>query len=378
MSTHRVAMNLLWCVPGVGGSEEYLVRQLLGLAAISHDYDVHVFAPRGFSARQPLVAASCTVHEAPSSCARRAMRIVLEHTWLAWNTRGFHVVHHGGGSIPRIGNRATLLTIHDVQWIDYPNYVAPIKLRYLRNMVPSSVRRAIRIAVPSHFVADTLVRAFEVSPDKVGVVRHGLETTFDGEATPEASLRASLGLGEGPVLVYPAITHPHKNHEFLLQLMADGAGAWADPSLRLVFAGSAGSSEDAVRARVVALGLSGRVVMPGRVSYADRNGLLALADAMVFPSEYEGFGAPVIEAMRFGTPVICSDRASLPEVAGDAGLVCPLVASDWVKALDDVRIRRDELITAGHARALQFTADISAAELVEQYDIVVAASRRNQ
>lgn len=378
MSMHRVAVNLLWCVPGVGGSEEYLVRQLLGLSAISHEYEVHVFAPRGFSERQPLVAATCTVHEAPNSCARRAMRIVLEHTWLAWHTRGFHVVHHGGGSIPRVGNGRTLLTIHDVQWVDYPDYVAPIKLRYLRTMVPSSLRRAIRIAVPSHFVADTLVRAFGVSPDKVGVVRHGLEATFDGETTPEQSLRTSLGLGAGPVLVYPAITHPHKNHGFLLQLMAEGTGAWGDPSLRLVFAGSAGSSDDAVRARVVALGLSERVVMPGRVSYADRNGLLALADAMVFPSEYEGFGAPVIEAMRCGTPVICSDRASLPEVAGDAGLVCPLTAPDWVKALDEVRVRRDELITAGHARALQFTAEISASELVEQYDIVVAAARRSR
>ena len=378
MSTHRVAVNLLWCVPGVGGSEEYLVRQLLGLAAISHDYEVHVFAPRGFAERHPLVAASCTVHEAPSSCARRSKRIMLEHTWLAWKTRGYHVVHHGGGSIPRIGNGRTLLTIHDVQWIEYPDYVAPIKLRYLQSMVPSSVRRAVRIAVPSHFVADTLVRAFGVSPDKVGVVRHGLETTFDGETSPEDSLRASLGLGNGPVLVYPAITHPHKNHEFLLQLMANGAGAWGDPSLRLVFAGSAGSSEGAVRARIADLGMSDRVVMPGRVSYADRNGLLALADAMVFPSEYEGFGAPVIEAMRFGTPVICSDRASLPEVAGDAGIVCPLVPDAWVRALDDVRMRRDELIAAGRSRSLQFTAEISASELVGQYDVVVAAARRTR
>ena len=68
----------------------------------------------------------------------------------------------------------------------------------------------------------------------------------------------------------------------------------------------------------------------------------------------------------------------MPEVAGEAGLACPLVASVWVKALDDVRIRRNELIAAGHARALQYTADISAAELVEQYDIVVAATRRTQ
>jgi hypothetical protein len=83
MSRIRIAMNLLWCVPGVGGSEEYLVRQLLGLADIEHDYNVEVFAPRGFSQRQPRIAALYTVHEASNDCSRRVVRIWIEHTWLA-------------------------------------------------------------------------------------------------------------------------------------------------------------------------------------------------------------------------------------------------------------------------------------------------------
>jgi glycosyltransferase involved in cell wall biosynthesis len=115
--------------------------------------------------------------------------------------------------------------------------------------------------------------------------------------------------------------------------------------------------------------------MSGRVSNADRNGLLAMAEAMVFPSEYEGFGAPVIEAMRYGTPVVCSDRGSLPEVVGDAGLVCPLENEAWVRALEAVKIRREELVTAGKDRARAFTSEISATELVEQYDLVLAAAR---
>jgi hypothetical protein len=142
-------MNLLWCVPGVGGSEEYLVRQLLGLADIEHDYEIEVFAPHGFSQRQPKIASLYTVHEAPNDCSRRAVRIWLEHTWLAKKTRGFSLVHHGGGTLPRRGNANTLLTIHDIQWIDYPHYVSPVKLRYLRRVVPSSVRHASRVAVPS-------------------------------------------------------------------------------------------------------------------------------------------------------------------------------------------------------------------------------------
>jgi len=265
-------MNLLWCVPGVGGSEEYLVRQLLGLADIEHGYDIEVFAPLGFSQRQPKIASLYTVHEAPNDCSRRAVRIWLEHTWLAKKTRGFSLVHHGGGTLPRRGNANTLLTIHDIQWIDYPHYVSPVKLRYLRRIVPSSVRRASRVAVPSRFVADSLTKAFGTSSKKIGVVRHGLESDLSTTASDESVLRAKFSLGNGPVLVFPAITHPHKNHVFLLQLLVNGGAAWQDPSLRVVFAGSEGSHHAQVLSFIAEHDLSSRVVLPGRVSNEDRCG----------------------------------------------------------------------------------------------------------
>lgn len=372
MSRPRVAMNLLWCVPGVGGSEEYLVRQLMGLHEIAAPFEVDVFAPLGFSQRQPAVAASFAVHEAPSDCTNRIQRVALEHTWLAKRTRDHDIVHHGGGTLARLGNRRTLLTVHDVQWVEYPQYVRPAKLRYLRFSVPSSLQRATRVAVPSGFVAGTLAQSFGTSADKIGVVRHGLESTFDTTTTDDAQVRRKFGLGDGRVLVYPAITHPHKNHAFLLELMSRGDGGWGDPDLKLVFAGSAGLAESSVVSAIASLGLTDRVVMPGRVSNADRNGLLSVADAMVFPSQYEGFGAPVIEAMRLGTPVISSDRGSLPEVVGDGGLVCPLEHLAWVHALDAVRMRRAELVLAGHERADNFTAALSAGDLVEQYERVLA------
>lgn len=365
-------MNLLWCVPGVGGSEEYLIRQLVGLASIDHAYDVHVYAPRGFSLRHPDIAQAFVVHEAPSSCSRRLQRIVFEHTWLAWQTRKCAVVHHGGGTIARIGNSRTLLTIHDVQWTEYPEYVSPVKLRYLKSTVPSSLRRATRVAVPSQFVADTLTKFFSVNPNKVSVVRHGLQENIDTEVTAESVLREKFELGSGPVVVYPAITHPHKNHKFLLQLMADNIGPWADPELRLVFAGSEGSAHSAVLALLKLHDLKDRVVMPGRVTNADRNGLLAMADAMVFPSEYEGFGAPVIEAMKFGCPVVCSDQGSLPEIVGDAGLICALNQEAWGAALLDARQKKEDLVAKGHLHAMNFTASLSAVDLLREYDAIVS------
>ena len=373
--TPRVAMNLMWCIPGVGGSEEYLVRQLHGLHETGADVRVEVFAPRGFSNRQPLVARRFLVHEAPNECTRRPVRVALEHTWLAARTRRFDLVHHGGGTLPRFGGAPALVTIHDVQWTEYPHYVSPLKLRYLRSVVPSSIKRAARIAVPTSFVRDTLVRDLGADPSKVGVVRHGLEAHLDSTATPAEQLRHRYGLGDGPVLVFPAITHPHKNHRFLLDLLSQESGPWADPSLRVVFAGSAGAAEQAVRARIHDEGIDGRVVMPGRVASEDRNGLLSMADAMVFPSEYEGFGAPVIEAMRFGTPVIASDRACLPEVVGDAGIVAPLTIDAWNAALTAARQDRARWVEAGRARASHFTAADSARDLVREYALTLGGAR---
>lgn len=365
-----LAVNLLWSVPGVGGSEEYLVRQLAGLAETSGEWSVEVFAPRGFSRRHPGLAGCFRVHEAPSDCTNRPVRVLLEHTWLAVRTRRFSAVLHGGGTVPLIGRRPTVLTIHDIQWVDHPGWVAPRKLRYLRAAVPRSVARATRVTVPTRFVADSLVAAFGTDRSRIGVVRHGLEHDFGDRCTPSDELRRRFALGAGPVLVYPAITHPHKNHAFLLRLLAAGRGRWGDPDLRLVFVGSPGAADDDVRRAVVDLGLGGRVVMPGRVEAADRNGLLAMAAALVFPSEYEGFGAPVIEAMRLGAPVIASDRTCLPEVVGDAGITVPLEETAWTAALDEAVLRRDELAARGRARAADFTAADSARDLLAVLDAV--------
>lgn len=358
-----VAVNLLWCVPGrVGGSEEYLVRQLLGLEAHRSEFDVTLFAPRGFVAAHPELAALYPIREAPSRCTSRPVRVVLENSWLARATRSFDLVHHGGGTIPTIGNRRTLLTIHDVQYVAYPHYFSPLKRAYLRARVPSSISRATLVAVPSQFVKDTLMTRFSTPGERVVVVRHGMPNSIGKRATLESELRHRFGLGDSPVVVYPAVTHPHKNHQFLLRLLAS---SWRD--VVLVCAGSTGLADDEVRALAEQLGVAHRVRMVGRVGDDDRDGLIALAEALVFPSLYEGFGAPLVEAMAIGTPIVCSDQTAIPEVVGDAGLVLPLSEAGWARALDEVRSRREALVAAGRERARSFSIAGSADDLVAAY-----------
>jgi alpha-1,3-rhamnosyl/mannosyltransferase len=363
----RVAVNLLWCVPGVGGSEQYLVRQLLGLSEVSHDFSVVVFAPLGFVKAHKDIAKNFDIVEAPDNCVHRPRRVWFEHTWLAQHTKDFDLVHHGGGTVPRRGTQPTVLTLHDVQWTQYPDYVRPLKLRYLKMSVPSSLRRASHVTVPSQFVAGTLAHHFSIDPEKISVVPHGLERNISTDITDERVLRERYGITAKRIVFFPAITHPHKNHLFLLDLLASKVGDFADPDVVLVCAGAQGNAESAVADAIREKGLMSRVLRLGHINGADRNGLMQMSEALVFPSEYEGFGAPAIEAMALGTPVICSDRTSLPEVVGDAGVVIPLTPEAWGKALTTVRLRRQEFVAAGYERSRMFTVATSAEALLRAY-----------
>ena len=363
---------MLWCVPGqVGGSEEYFVRQLLGLKEISAPFDITVFAPRGFGNAHPQISQSFRVVESTHSCERREVRVFTENTWLAKQTENFDLVHHGGGTIPSRGNIKTLLTIHDAQYLTYPEYFGAIKLAYLRNRVPSAVRRATAVATPSDYVRKTLTDSFAVPAEKIFVVRHGLEPDIGQGATSEAELRNKFGLGSSQILFLPAITHPHKNHEFVLRMLSS---AWKDTSIKLVMAGGSGLGEARVNELISELGLGDRALRIGRVGAPDRDGLIKMSVALVFPSLYEGFGAPALEAMALGTPVIASNCASLPEIIGDGGLVLPLEEAAWTGALTEVHARRDELVRRGYTRASQFTAAQSAQDLCRAYEFALGVA----
>lgn len=364
-----LAWNLLWCVPGeVGGSEQYAVRLLLGLAehpAVAELGRIVVFGPRGFGHAHPELARALEVVEAPLDGRSRPRRILAEHTWLPERTRRAALVHHAGGTVPALRcGRRTVMTLHDLQYLTYPQYFGRTKRAYLAATVPRSVHRSDLVVVPTEFVRGTVLDAFGADPERVVVVPHGLEPDLGRDATPEPVLRRRYGLGDGPVLVLPAITHPHKGHGFVLRLLAE---RWTDPELRLVLIGGAGAAEGDVVAAIDRLGLRDRVTRAGRVPDADRDGLVRLADALVFPSEYEGFGAPVVEAMALGTPVIASDRTCLPEVVDGAGLCLPLELDAWASALDEVRARRSELVAAGLRRAGSFTAQAAATCLLDAY-----------
>ena len=371
---HNIAVNMLWCVPGaVGGSEEYFIRQLHGLVEIEAPFNVTVYAPKGFSTAHKDLSSAIRIIEAPSRCTSRELRVLLENTWLVSQTKSADMVHHGGGTLPSRGKSTTLLTIHDVQYLTYPEYFSAVKLRYLKNRVPSAIRRASVVAAPSNYVREGIERSFGIERSRTAVIRHGLEPAIGAHKTSETQLRARFNLGNSRVLLIPAITHPHKNHEFLLRLLAN---EWSNEDVKLVMVGGEGLAESRIQSLITELQIAHKVVRSGRVNAADRDGLIALAEALVFPSKYEGFGAPVLEAMALGTPVISSDCASLPEVIGDGGLVLPLNPAAWAGALESVRSQRASLVQHGLRRAEEFTSAKSAQDLVVAYEKTLATVRQ--
>lgn len=364
----EVAVNLLWCLPGqVGGSEEYLDRQWTGVGEIDPDgrrVAPTIFAPAGWAQAHPDLASRHPVHVAPADLRRRSVRILTEHTWLATRTRrhGFDLVHHGGGTVPGAGPKPVLLTVHDLQYLHHPEFHSATKLRYLRAAVPASVRRAALVTTPSEWVRSTVLEAFDLDPDRVMVVPHGVPAATPVEAGTLDELRSRHGLEGRRWIVYPAVTHPHKRHLLLLDALCR---YHTDPELVLVLLGGRGLADDAVTDRIRDLGLGDRILRPGRVPDADRDAFVAGAEALVFPSAYEGFGAPLLEAMNLGVPVVAGDHPAIREVVADAAVVVSDGPEAWAAAIDEAVARRDELVGSGRARAGAFTSAVSGAALVE-------------
>lgn len=367
MESGSLAVNLLWCRPGaVGGSEEYLTRQLVGL--VEHGLFARVFAPKGFAAAHPEVATGHEIVESRHDSSSRSRRIATESTWLYRRTRDAALVHHGGGTLPIRRRQPTVLTIHDLQYQRFPEYFSRGRRAYLRSTMPRSARGATLVTVPTQYVKKTVVDSFGIDPTRIVVVPHGVDDRLNRACTPEDELRARFALGDGPIVVYPAVTHPHKGHRFLIDV-ADRH--WSHLGVRLVLTGGAGAADVAVKQQVSDPRVARSVTHVGRVSDADRNGLIRMAHALAFPSEYEGFGAPVIEAMQLGTPVVASDQACLPEVVGEAGLVLALQEDLWAGLPDLVRARRTELVQRGIEHVQQYSIAASGAALAAAYRMVL-------
>lgn len=273
---------------------------------------------------------------------------------------------------PTLPGTPTLLTIHDLSFARDPASANERLRVYLSKVVPRSVRRASHVLADSQATKDDLVALWDTPPDKISVIYCGVEPRFEPVAHPDtlAAVRARYGLGERPFILSVSTIQPRKNYQRLIQAFAPLAAQ--HPDLSLVIAGGRGWQYEDVLAEPDRHGIGDRVRFPGFIGDADLPALYSAATVFAYPSLYEGFGLPILESMSCGTPVIASDRSSLPEVTGDAGLQAdPLDVPAWTAGMEqlltDTALRTD-LIAKGRRQAKRFRWEEAAVQLLTVYE----------
>lgn len=367
----RVGINAIFLEPKMGGLDTYVRVLVPELARLAPETRFSVFCnPRG---RDYLEAEGLHRHAELVThplLGRRGLKAVGELTVLGVIAgRRVDLLHSVALTAPLHTRAVNIVTLADVTWIVAPDPGEAATTRLWRIVVPPVARRADRIIVLANAGADHVVEHLRVSRARIDVVPLAPGNSDLAAPTPEPELRSRLGLGSGPVVLSVSAKKVHKNLARLVRSMA--VVVRRHPDAMLVLPGNRTPHEVELRELVEELGLARNVVFPPYVDACDLEGLYALAACFVVASVNEGFGIPILEAMRRGVPVACSNASALPEVAGDAARYFdPLDVQDIADALlallDDPGLA-ERLAVMGRERQARFTWQAVARGTLESY-----------
>ena len=369
----HVGLNLIFLVPGETGGMEVAARELIP-ALVSQ-------APPGmrFTAFINREAAGAgdgpwgkllDAETVPVNARNRVQWVFGEQALLPRMAAraGVDLVHSLASTAPLWGRFRRVVTVHDLIYARFPEAHSGIRDKGMKVLVPWGARRADRVIADSQSTRSDLIELLGVRPERIDVVPLGLGAVRCTSPLAERDVRVRFDLGERRVLLGLSAKRPHKN---LLALIGALAQIPRQERPVLVLPGYPTAHEAELRARARALGIDGDVRFPAWVSSEELEGLWTIAEAFVFPSLYEGFGLPVLEAMARGVPVACSNASSLPEVAGDAALLFDprdehAIAGALRRLLEDPALR-EQLRARGLARAQQFSWERTARLTLDSY-----------
>ena len=381
----RIGIDVTSAVNQGAGIGRYTRELVKALAAAENDYDYALF-----SAKVPVLSpvenplpegANISFRSAPISerwlyRLWYRLRIPIPVQILTGNIDLFHstdfVLPPLKPEIP------SLLTIHDLSFVHYPETFTPQLGNYLNNIVPRSVGRATHILADSEATKSDISEIWQVPDDKITVLYSGVSRDFQPTNDPRSidELRANYDLGQGPYLLCVGTVQPRKNYQMLIQAFRNVAQQFPH---NLIFAGGKGWLFDQILAEIEEQGLEDRVRFIGFVDDQQLPALYSEASLFLFPSLYEGFGLPLLEAMACGVAVISSNASSLPEVAGDASLKLPPNDLDsWTEAIIALlsnSSRRTGMIADGFLQVRNFTWEKAADNLRRVYRQLLADQR---
>ncbi|GIV80203.1 MAG: glycosyl transferase family 1 [Litorilinea sp.] len=363
---------------GIGRIVRGQVQALI--AGHGQEYDLRLFVV-GRVTDAERRAAPLPLHTTPIS-ERNMVRLWhrLDCPWprVDWFTGGpLDLFHATDFVLPPSNARRKILTVHDLAFLFYPDAALPSLHHYLNVVVPRSVRRADHIIADSHHTARDLQEQWQVPAETISVVQGAVDHSRFRPITDPARLaavRQRYGIGDRPFILGLSRLEPRKNFVRLIEAFHQARQEARLPH-RLVIGGSKGWLYDAIFARVQELGLEEHVHFPGFVADEDLPALYAAAEFFAYPSLYEGFGLPIVEALACGTPVLTGDNSCLPEAGGPGALY---VRAEEVESIAQgiLQLAQDEqlrvrLREAGLAHAAQFTWERSAQQLVAAYTKVL-------
>ncbi len=273
-------------------------------------------------------------------------------------------------------NGPSVVTVHDLSWVRYPETHPPERVRIMNQLMPKTVRQASHILVDSEFVRREVMDYYGVSPDRVTTTLLGVTSDFKPLSAIECDpVLKTYGLRYGEYILAVGTLEPRKNLSTVIAAFSQLPDA-VRRQYPLVIVGMNGWGMDRFPASLRQMISRGEAYLTGYVPRQDLPVLYAAARLFVYPSLYEGFGLPPLEAMACGTPVVTSNRASLPEVVGDAGILTePLddkeIARNMLVLLED-DVVRGRLSDVGRQRASAFTWRKCALETVAVYQKALA------
>lgn len=331
----QVGISLLTLVPRISGGSETYARELVRALGRVGEHSYRVLLPSIASDVDGLPSEIVDEYRAARSMPGRIAAMtegIVRGRRLRRRFSGVEVVHFPlTVMIPRVATPPPVVTVLDLQHEYLPDFFSRAELAYRRAVYGWSIRRSRLVVTISEHAARAVVERYSVPESRVRPIHLGLDHAVfrPGDET------------RGRFLVYPARAWPHKNHERLFVAFAEMRRR--HPDLELVLTAYEGETPQGVRSL-------------GHVSRDELVGLYRSAAGLVFPSLFEGFGQPTLEAMACGCPVASSNAAALPEVCGEgARLFDPTSVEAMIEAVDDVLAHPDEWRARGLARAAGFS-----------------------
>lgn len=379
----KIGLDLSCLMPrtGLTGVGYYTFQLMQALFARDDRLDFRLFASSARSAHDSVLelARHCTRSRIVRWPTRLkvAMWTRLEWPPIEWFTGPVEIAHGAFHLLPAAKRAKRMVTVFDVTVLRVPETHVERNARMELAMLRHAARKADAVVAISQSCKNDLVELMEVSADKVHVVYGGVSLAeFSGEQNENAvaQLKRRLGI-EGDYFIHLGTLEPRKNLPRLLEAYARVTRRFRDCP-RLVLAGKTGWKYDSVFESISSLGLQRCVIHTGYLSREDAVLLLRGAYACLYPSLYEGFGLPVVEAMAARVPVLTSNVSSLPEVVGDTGITVNPESVDEIEAgLNDLLDHREaalQRVEAAYQRARMFTWENSADALTDVYHKLVS------